>query len=540
MKKSIAPKIYATNLHAFIEKALRSEQGIKLNSTELYISHVVFYLEGFLRGETKKLLVNLPGRHLKTFMCSVCLTAFMLGIDPTLKFLIVAYNEELAEDIVRQIRDIMQSNWYKTIFATRLDPRHSKKRDFKVAGGGRVRASAVRSVTGKGADFIIFDDPHNADEWDNDRKKSKVIEAFQLLVSRRDGGKMSRMLVVGHRIAEDDLSAHILEVDDDFVHVRLPLYAPKDMSFDLGDASWHLPKGEALRPDAYPPDEIKSRRQDHQGAPFRLYYQQGLGPKTDDFEIDVSLFPFIEWNRHNDSHVVLSVDPAQKTESASRNVIHVYAVNGDRYVLLQAFAEKCTFLRLKLKVKKYAQLYGASLIIIENTARGPDLIEELRRDFNIRIVPVNPRGTKAFRYRKCIPIIRAKRINLKRNRPEVEAAIDEVLAYPNGAYDDHVDALTNFLLEAVKFTSRTFVDSSRLQPASIAVATSRSVTRESSTVPGMAIAYAPSILRPAPLPDFSDGRAEPDRRSDGRSHYAAEENSDPVFSFDGEKMVRLK
>ena len=96
--------------------------------------------------------------------------------------------------------------------------------------------------------------------------------------------------------------------------------------------------------------------------------------------------------------VVLSVDTTQKTDSSSRNVIHIYAVRGNRYDFLQAFAEKCAFERLVRKVKYFVERYQASLIIVENTARGPDLIERLRRDLFIPITPVNPRGTKADDY----------------------------------------------------------------------------------------------------------------------------------------------
>jgi predicted phage terminase large subunit-like protein len=543
MNKSIAPTIYGTNLQAFVEKAFRSSQGNRLSSTQLYINFVVFYLESFMQGDIKQLLVNLPGRHLKTFICSVCLPAFMLGTDPTLKFLIVAHNEELAEDIVRQIREIMQSAWYKKVFKTRLDERHSKKDDFTIVGGGRVRAAPVRSVTGKGGDIIIFDDPHNVYDWDNDQKKSKVIQAFELLVSRRDGGRMSRMLVVGHRVAEDDLSAHILERDD-FKHVCLPLVAPNDMDFDIGRASrWHLAKGEALRPDAFPSDEVKSLRLHHEGPPFWLYYQQGFGRKKDDFKIEISHFPLMGRESHviGATHVVLSVDPAQKTESSSRNVIHVYAVRSNHYDFLQAFAEKCSFARLARKVKFYAQRYGASLILIENTARGPDLIDELRHDIAVKITPVNPRGTKAARLRECIPIIRTKRVRMKRNCAEVDAAIDEILRYPNSAYDDHVDAMTNFLLEAVKFTAERFVNAPRVQSPEAALVTSRTARAlPSPSTRDMAMTRGRSIFGAAPLPDFSNGRAETDRRFDGRSHHAAEESSEPVFSFDGEKIVRIK
>src|SRR6202163_3789679 len=125
MKDAISPKIYGKSLQAFVEKAFRSVNGKRLSNLQLYINLIVWNLEQFLLGDIKNLLVNLPGRHLKTFICSVCFPAFALGLDPTLKFMIVAYSEELAEDIVRQIREIMESPWYKRVFETRVAEGHS-------------------------------------------------------------------------------------------------------------------------------------------------------------------------------------------------------------------------------------------------------------------------------------------------------------------------------------------------------------------------------------------------------------------------------
>jgi phage terminase large subunit-like protein len=541
MMDSIAPKIYGKSLHAFVEKAFRSVNGKRLSNSPSYVDVIVWNLEQFLQGDVKKLLINLPGRHLKTFLCSICFPAFALGLDPTLKFLIVAYNEEVAEDIVRQIREVMESSWYKAAFKTRIANGHSQKDDFKVKGGGRVRAAAVRSVTGKGGDVIIFDDSHNAADWDNDRKKAKVVAAFEMLVSRRDGGKLSQMLVVGHRVAEDDLSAHILDRGD-FKQVCLPLFAPRKMTFEIGHGTWCLAKGEALRADAFPPEEIEAIRRNHQGPPFWLYYQQGLGPRQDDFQIEVSDFPFLESEGLGDLlatgvPVVLSVDPAQKTCSASRNVIHAYAIRGNHYDLLQAFAEKCSFKRLVHKVTYFAKRYQASCVIVENTARGPDLIDELRCEMSIPIRPVNPRGPKGDRLRKCAPIIRAKRIRLRQG-VAVEQAIDEIVGYPNSPYDDHVDALTNFLSEAPNLgplgRARSPVD----PYAGLASASRPAVIQP--TIRGPAIARGRSIFGPAPLPDFSNGRAETPPRTGQRSPYAAEDSSEPIYGFDGTKMVRLK
>ena len=137
MTQKLITGICAKSLHAFIEKAFRSMHREPLSKDQLYIRFIVLHLERFLQGDTKKLLVNLPGRHLKTFICSVCFPAFALGLDPTLKFMIVAGTEDLAENIVRQIRELMQSPWYKAAFKTRISQGHSQKHDFAVVGSCR-------------------------------------------------------------------------------------------------------------------------------------------------------------------------------------------------------------------------------------------------------------------------------------------------------------------------------------------------------------------------------------------------------------------
>jgi hypothetical protein len=99
--KPTAAKLYRTSLQAFAKKAFLILQGIRLGE-DRYIFFMVHMLEAFLRGDIKKLLVNLPGRHLKTLLCCVIFPAFALGLDPSRKFLIIAHSEDLAEDKSRK------------------------------------------------------------------------------------------------------------------------------------------------------------------------------------------------------------------------------------------------------------------------------------------------------------------------------------------------------------------------------------------------------------------------------------------------------
>lgn len=433
------------SFYLFVKLAFLELHGNSLNPNHQYIEYLCYQLAPFIERRVVKMLINLPGRHLKTLLGSVFLPAFMLGLNPKLRFLVVAYDEEIAEDIVGQIRTLMSSTIYKQLFRTQIHPDHRRKDDFRITGGGRVRAAPVSSVTGKGGDVIIFDDPHNVFDWDNPRKKRRVVQLYETLRTRGDRGAMTQFLVVGHRTAADDVFAHIIQ-GGDFQHVVLPLYAPEDTHLKIGDRAWVLRKGEALRPDDVTQAEIERLRAgSFGGSPFWLHYQQGLGPKEEDIEIDVNHFPFFK-GTYIGKPVVISVDPTSKTNSSSRNAIHVYAVCNGTFVLLDAFAEACTFRKLLRQVKQFASSYRASLILVEETGRGGDLIEELRSQTTVEVEPVKqPRGTKLARFREILPLIRAKKVQIVKGKDSVERVVDELVSYPNSNFDDDVDTLVNLL-----------------------------------------------------------------------------------------------
>ena len=150
--------------------------------------------------------------------------------------------------------------------------------------------------------------------------------------------------------------------------------------------------------------------------------------------------------------------------------------------------------------------------LIENTARGPDLIEELQTRLPaVMIIPVNPRGTKAARLRQFASIIRAKRISIS-PIPAVEEAIGEIVMYPNSSYDDHVDTMTNFLSKAPSLKAS---DLTRF-PDRGAVGGTALASRPAGGRPqvdGIASVRAHSILdRPSPLPTFEWASGTPAKK----------------------------
>src|SRR5215471_20306056 len=74
------------------------------------------------RGTSRRLIINLPPRHLKSLMASIAFPAWCLGHDSSAQILCVSYAQDLADKLARDCRSIMMSPWYRQIFPTRLAP----------------------------------------------------------------------------------------------------------------------------------------------------------------------------------------------------------------------------------------------------------------------------------------------------------------------------------------------------------------------------------------------------------------------------------
>ena len=68
------------------------------------------------QGKIRRLIINLPPRHLKSLMASVAFPAWCLGHDPSAQILCVSYAQDLSDKFARDCRSIMMSNWYRRIF----------------------------------------------------------------------------------------------------------------------------------------------------------------------------------------------------------------------------------------------------------------------------------------------------------------------------------------------------------------------------------------------------------------------------------------
>jgi len=103
-------------------------------------------LAAVYEGRIRRVIINVPPRHLKSHLASVTFPAWCLGHRPSLQFLCVSYAQDLADKLSRDCRRIVTSDWYQRLFPARLAPRHQAVPEFETTQQGSRVATSVGGV----------------------------------------------------------------------------------------------------------------------------------------------------------------------------------------------------------------------------------------------------------------------------------------------------------------------------------------------------------------------------------------------------------
>ena len=144
---------------------------------------------------------------------------------------------------------------------------------------------------------------------------------------------------------------------------------------------------------------------------------------------------------------VLSVDPGQRGgKDSSFSAIQAWAPFGPYHCLVQTWREQCNYETLRAAYMHFIRKLRPVVTLIEATAMGPQLISDVAGRRQTQVVEINPDGrSKIERLAKHFPAIRKKRVLLPENAEWREAYLAEMLNFPNGKFDDQVDATTQYL-----------------------------------------------------------------------------------------------
>jgi predicted phage terminase large subunit-like protein len=415
-----------------------------------HIEAIVHRLMGVQRGEVLRLLITQPPRSTKSISVSIAFAAWLLGHDPRLRIMVVSYGTELALDLHRQFRMVVDAPWYRQLFPKMHSSRDTGLEFVTTLGGGRYASSVGGTLTGRGADLIIVDDPLKAEEANSDAARQRVNDWYgETLVSRLNDKKHGPIIVVAQRLHEDDLPGHLIE-QGGWTHLDLPAIAVEDALIPLGAGKvMHRRVGELLHPEREDHETLMRLRAESGSPMFSAQYQQRPVPLEGNI---VRRKWFQVYDHLPESQVrslVQSWDVAMTTGNANDfSCCTTWLMTKDDYYLLDVFRDRLEYPDLRRAVARLAMKFNAATILIEDAGPGMLLLQDLRREPPLglpRPIGQKPEGSKADRMVAQSAKIEAGQVFLPRESPWLDTFLREILAFPNGRYDDQVDSLVQFL-----------------------------------------------------------------------------------------------
>jgi len=404
--------------------------------------------EEIASGNLKRLIINMPPRHTKSEFASYLLPAWYLGKYPGKKIIQSSNTAELAVGFGRKVRNLVDGETYAKIF-----PNVALRHDSKAAGrstnaNGEYFAIGVGgTVTGKGADLLIIDDPHSEQEAalaaGDPTIYDKVYEWFTSGPRQRlqPGGAI---VIVMTRWGKRDLTGQVIKA-----------------AAQRGGEEWEviefpaiMPSGNPLWPEFWSIEELSALREELPNAKWQAQYQQS---PTSDSSAIVKREWWKIWEGDTPppcEYIIQSWDTAfEKNNRADYSAGTTWGIwnnpednDQPNIILLDVYKKRVEWVDLKRDVLEQYKQWNPDGMLVEKKASGAPLIYELR-SMGVPVQEYTPsRGQDKFaRLNSVSDIIASGKVWVPATR-WADELVDEIAAFPSGDHDDLVDATTLALM----------------------------------------------------------------------------------------------
>ena len=410
------------------------------------ISFVCDKVQEFVERKTDApyeiLVISMPPQHGKSMAITETLPSWALGRHPLWRVIEISYSEDFAVRFGR--RNMAKVEEFGSLFNIKLADSPCSATEFELDNhvGGMISRGIMSGVTGHPCNLMIIDDPiktrQEADsETYRDRTHNEWISSFRTRLA--PGAKV---IVIQTRWHEDDLAGRLLRDEPNVEYINLPCEAEENDP--LG-----RPVGDALAPEIGKDNawlaQFKAAYKGSEGS--RAWNALFQGRPT---SAEGNLLRREWWKYYTELpqmvETIISVDATFK--------------NGDKndYVAIQAWGKRNADIYLLDAVKQHmdfpetveairamkAKWPAAWMVLIEDKANGSAIIQVLRSEIP-GIVPVNPEGGKVARANAVSGVIEAGNVYLPKYAAFTADFVEECAAFPSGANDDQVDAMTQAL-----------------------------------------------------------------------------------------------
>lgn len=420
-------------------------------------------LEACYYGRQKRLIINIPPRHMKSTLVNVFFVAWVWTRSPGKKFICTSHSEKLTSRDSLLCRTLITSEWYQSHFPVRLNRDQSEKLNFMNTDMGYRKGYGLSGITGEGGDFILVDDPLSAEDAESDKERETANFVMDAVLPTRATATTVIILIM-QRLHEDDPAGHVLDKEgNQWEQLVLPAeYEGTRFTSSLGFKDFRTEMGQLLweeRFDRAYMDNLKIEL----GSEYQVASQLQQRP----FPEGGNAFKE-EWFRERLSGykiagIYLSIDTASTTnENSAQSSILVGALTGDfRLIPVYVWAGKVTFTDLVAKIIDVATAYREKLfnIVIEAKDNGRAATDTIRAQapewMRDKVIPFIPPAKPDKIGRARVKSKWCENGSVVLPPPSDDNADwllpfeEQLFKFPSGKYKDMVDCLVQliFVLE---------------------------------------------------------------------------------------------
>lgn len=410
-----------------------------------HLAEIAGWLERVERGDVKRLMIFAPPRHGKSKLATELFPTWCIGRDASQQFMIASHSAELAYTFSRNVRNMIALQDYQELFpAAQLSADNATVQRWTLSGYTRPAMLAVGvggNPTGQGARVAIIDDPvGGASDADSATQRETLYQWYVSTIRPRLEPQGAVILMM-QRWHEDDLAGRLLrdaQRDGEAWHV-VTMPAINEQGNVLWPERWPLKELEAIRSVSARSFEAKyqQRPRPAEGALFKRQWLRTVD----------NVPQGLRWVRYWD--LAYSVK-----QSADNSATISGSMGSDGTIYLRrgwAGREETPDLRRRIKttmLNERRDRHG-----IEKAMHGGSVVQDLRREPELLSIALEAVDVDRDKIARATPVAdRAENGKLAFVRESladdawITDWVDELCAFPYGAHDDRVDAVSGIFM----------------------------------------------------------------------------------------------
>lgn len=413
-------------------------------------------LEEVEAGRLLRLIITFPPRHGKSELTSRRFPAWAWGRDPYRHIILGTYNQPFAEDYGRDVRGIMQSPQYATVFPECQLAKGSQAADRlkTVQGGMSVFVGRGGSATGRGGDILIIDDPlKDRAEANSETIRNELWDWFNDTISTRLMSDTGAIIIIQTRWHEDDLVGRLTDPQNpnysaseakQWKIINIPAIAEED------DVLGREP-GEALWPEKFGIDYLENFRS-RNPVGFSALYQQRPTPKEGDFFKEDMILTYRPEDAPDVTKLRIYAASDHAVATKQRNdftCLLIVGVDDASHIWLldcwwkKARTDEVAEAMIMLMRKWKPMIWWAEKGHITQSM-GPFLFKRMREEqVFVNVREQTPAQDKATRAQSILGRAAMGMVHFPLRAQWYSRALSETLTFPQGRHDDFVDTLAH-------------------------------------------------------------------------------------------------